>query len=90
MFPPRHGDGEENCQKCFLAEIGNIHCHLNLSIDQADDVFHLTPSDEAVRNWQEIPARPAKREEHENLSKFMLANKYTPGIHFKEPRVSDV
>lgn len=59
-----------------------MHCHLNLSIDRADDVFHLTPSDEAVRNWQEIPAHPAKGEEHENLSKFMLANKYTPGILF--------
>lgn len=82
MFPPKHCDGEENCQKWFLAEIGNIPCHLNLSIDQADDVFHLTPSDEAARNWQEITACPAKREEHENLSKFMMANKYTPGILF--------
>lgn len=66
------------------------HCHLNLSIDLADDAFHLTPKDESVRNWQEIPVHPAKRGEHENLSKFMLANKYTPGIFFKELRVLDV
>lgn len=71
-----------------MAGIGSIHCRSNLSIDQADDVFHLTPSDKAVRNWQEIPACPAKKQEHENLSKSMVVNKYTPGILFKEPKGS--
>lgn len=90
MFPPKHSNGEENCQKRFLAEIGNMHCHLNLSIDRADDVSHLTPSDEAVRNWQEMPARPAKREEHENLWNSCLLINIPLEFFFKEPRVLDV
>lgn len=63
-----------------MAEMGNIHCHLSLSIDRDDDVFHLTPNDEPVRNWQESLAYPAKREAHGNLLRSVLANKYTPRI----------